>query len=143
MAYRFVLPMRVRDYECDVQGIVNNAIYQHYNEHCRHVFIESLGLSFYELHEQGIDVMVANIEMRYKASLRPRDRFEVRLKVEKQGLRYVFHQDIVRTIDAERASKDPSYAKEVLCVRAKTDIISTINGRLGQSPLLDEALGLA
>lgn len=135
--------MRVRDYECDIQGIVNNAIYQHYTEHCRHVFIESLGISFAALHEQGIDVMVAQLEMRYKASLRPRDRFEVRLAIEKQGLRYVFHQDIVRTIDPERAERDPSYAKEVLCVRAKTDIISVVNGRLADCPELNQLLGLA
>ena len=29
----FSLSLKVRDNECDVQGIVNNAIYQHYLEH--------------------------------------------------------------------------------------------------------------
>ena len=28
--YIFSLEMKVRDYECDLQGIVNNANYQHY-----------------------------------------------------------------------------------------------------------------
>ena len=31
--YIFELKMKVRDYECDLQGIVNNANYQHYIEH--------------------------------------------------------------------------------------------------------------
>ena len=77
--------MRVRDYECDLQGIVNNAIYQHYTEACRHEFIETKGIEFAELHERGIDVVVANLEMRFKTSLRPRDWFEVRLSMEKMG----------------------------------------------------------
>lgn len=34
----FELEMQVRDYECDMEGIVNNAIYQHYLEHTRHEF---------------------------------------------------------------------------------------------------------
>ena len=36
--YIFELKMKVRDYECDLQGIVNNANYQHYIEHTRHEF---------------------------------------------------------------------------------------------------------
>ena len=31
--YIYELEMKVRDYECDLQGIVNNANYQHYLEH--------------------------------------------------------------------------------------------------------------
>ena len=33
--YIYELEMKVRDYECDLQGIVNNANYQHYLEHTR------------------------------------------------------------------------------------------------------------
>ena len=32
--YIYELTLKVRDYECDLQGIVNNANYQHYLEHC-------------------------------------------------------------------------------------------------------------
>ena len=32
MNYIYELKMKVRDYECDLQGIVNNANYQHYLE---------------------------------------------------------------------------------------------------------------
>ena len=46
MEYIFELEMQVRDYECDMEGIVNNAIYQHYLEHTRHEFLASSGISF-------------------------------------------------------------------------------------------------
>ena len=36
MQYQFDLEMKVSDYECDIQSIVNNANYQHYIEHTRH-----------------------------------------------------------------------------------------------------------
>ena len=36
MDYIFTTRMQVRDYECDIEGIVNNANYLHYAEHTRH-----------------------------------------------------------------------------------------------------------
>ena len=45
MNYIYELEMKVRDYECDLQGIVNNANYQHYLEHTRHEFLTSVGVS--------------------------------------------------------------------------------------------------
>ena len=50
MNYIYELEMKVRDYECDLQGIVNNANYQHYLEHTRHEFLTSVGISFAALH---------------------------------------------------------------------------------------------
>ena len=50
MEYIFELEMQVRDYECDMEGIVNNAIYQHYLEHTRHEFITKLS--------KGYDTMI-------------------------------------------------------------------------------------
>ena len=63
--YIYELEMKVRDYECDLQGIVNNANYQHYLEHTRHEFLTSVGVSFAALHEQGVDPVVARINMSF------------------------------------------------------------------------------
>ena len=43
MDYFFEMPIKVRDYECDAQGIVNNANYLHYLEITRHDFCEVAG----------------------------------------------------------------------------------------------------
>lgn len=73
----FTLTLDVRDYECDLQGIVNNAIYQHYLEHARHQYLQSLGLSFARFHEQGHDLVLTRAEIDYKTPLRSGDRFTV------------------------------------------------------------------
>ena len=49
--YTYDLDFKVRDYECDLQGIVNNAVYQNYLEHTRHEFLLNSHVSFFEPHE--------------------------------------------------------------------------------------------
>ena len=122
--YIFELPMKVRDYECDAQGIVNNANYQHYMEHTRHEFILSKGIRFSELHEQGIDPVVARIALEYKTPLKGGDEFISRLNVRKEGIRYVFDQHIYRAED------------EKLCVKAVVECVCIINGKLGTHELM-------
>ena len=48
--YIFETRIEVRDYECDIEGIVNNANYLHYLEHTRHLFLKSIGVSLAKLH---------------------------------------------------------------------------------------------
>ncbi len=99
----FELEMRVRDYECDIQGIVNNSVYQNYLEHARHEFLHTIGLNFTELHEDGIDAVVTHIQLDYKLPLKPRDEFIIKLGMHKQGrLRFVFDQEILRKADDQQ-----------------------------------------
>ncbi len=98
--YQFTLPFEVRDYECDLQGIVNNAVYQQYLEHARHQFIKSRGLSFAKLTKQGIHLVVVRAEIDYKAPLRSGEAFVVGLNVERLSpVRFGFVQDIHRLQD--------------------------------------------
>ena len=116
--FDFELELQVRDYECDIQGIVNNAVYQNYLEHCRHKFLNFAGLDFAQLHNEGIDAVVIRAEIDYKFPLRPGDDFLVRLKMGKQGrLRVVFLQQIIRK------------GEEKLMVDAKITAVLTKNNR--------------
>lgn len=124
--YIYELPMKVRDYECDLQGIVNNANYQHYLEHTRHEFLLSIGASFARWHEQGVDPVVARINMAFKASLKSGDEFISKLYLKKEGIRYVFYQDIYRASDGK------------LCLKGVVETVCVVNGRLGESALFDE-----
>ena len=125
--YIYELKLKVRDYECDLQGIVNNANYQHYLEHTRHEFLLAHDISFAKLHEQGTDAVVARISMQFKVPLKSRDEFVSKLWIKKEGIKYVFMQDIFRLPDMK------------LSVRAQVDTVCLINGRLSDSPQLNEA----
>lgn len=130
--HHFELEMQVRDYECDLQGIVNNAVYQNYLEHCRHKFLNFVGLDFAQLHNDGIDAVVIRAELDYKFPLRPGDDFLVRLKIGKQGrLRIIFDQQIVRKAD------------EKLMVRARITTVLTRNGRPVSPDVLAEKFDAA
>lgn len=90
----------VRDYECDLQGVVNNAEYMHYLEHARHEFLKSCGIDFAEVTRQGIHLVIVRAEMDFRASLAPGDDFLVLTRFEQASrLRWVFLQDIVRSRD--------------------------------------------
>ena len=41
--YVYSIDIKVRDYELDAEGIVNNANYLHYLEYTRHCFCEDCG----------------------------------------------------------------------------------------------------
>jgi len=126
--YDYELEFKVRDYECDLQGVVNNSVYQNYLEHTRHEFLLSIGLDFAELFKKGIMAVVARIEMAYKSPLKSGDQFVCRLRVEHQGLKYMFYQDIFRLSD------------DKLCLKGVVTTTSVINGRLGVSEEIKEAL---
>lgn len=98
--YQFKLNLEVRDYECDFQGIVNNAVYQNYLEHTRHIFLKQQGIDFVDLSQKGIDLVVVRAEIDYLYPLRPADRFYVGLNLERVSrLRFGFLQDIFRLPD--------------------------------------------
>ena len=127
--YIFDLRMKVRDYECDLQGIVNNANYQHYTEHTRHEFLLSQGVSFARLHEKGIDAVVARLHMAFKTPLRSGDELLSRLGLRKDGIKYIFEQDIYRLPDMR------------LSLRSTIETVCLVNGRLADCEELNAVFG--
>lgn len=119
--YIYELEMDVRDYECDLQGIVNNSVYQNYLEHTRHEFLKVIGLDFAELFRHGIKAVVAKVELAYKNSLQSGDSFIVKLACEKKGIKYMFYQDIYRKLD------------NALCLKGVVTSVCVVNGKLGDS----------
>ncbi len=94
------IEMEVRDYECDIEGIVNNAVYLNYLEHARHAYIKQKGFTFAALTQKGIHLVVTRIEADYLYPLRSGDKFYVTASMERVSkLRFGFSQDIFRMPD--------------------------------------------
>ena len=94
------LEMKVRDYECDMDQVVNNAVYLHYLEHARHELLLGLGINFGELSRQGTSLVVTRMEADFRASLTSGDTFFVRTSLKRKGrIRLEFNQNIYRTTD--------------------------------------------
>jgi acyl-CoA thioester hydrolase len=125
------LKFAVRDYECDLQGVVNNANYQHYLEHARHQFLISKGVSFVQLHDEGTDLIVTRAEIDYKYPLRSRDEFVVTVTIQREGnARILFIQEIYRLPDMK------------LVIKAKVTGVATRKGRPVHPGDLISRLGL-
>lgn len=118
--YIYTLEMETRDYECDIQGIVNNANYQHYLEATRHKWLQQEGFSFRKWHQEGIEMVVNEIIIKYKMPLHGQETFLSCLNVKRDGPRFIFEQDIYRKADMK------------LCVSATVSTVSVINGRLSR-----------
>lgn len=124
----FEIELKVRDYECDSQGHVNNANYQHYFEVARHEFLEKSELSFYNLHLQGIDAVVSQVQIRYKVPLLGMDRFKCIIsRLEKVNIKYIFHQEIIRIPD------------NVVCAKAKIEVVNLVDGKLSEPVVFNKA----
>ena len=83
-------------------------------------------MSFAQLHEEGVDPVVARITMAFKTPLRSGDEFISKLYLKKEGIKYVFHQDIFRASDMK------------MVIKASVEVVCLINGRLSGTSIFDE-----
>lgn len=124
--YIFSMPIKVRDYEVDAEGIVNNAVYLNYLEHTRHEFCESAGLSFRQMHAEGLDPVLTRAEIDYKHPLRLGGSCVSCLNLRRKGPLFVFEQDIYTPDGAP-------------VVKAVIKVACLENGRLSRGERLAEA----
>ncbi len=102
----FRTELEVRDYECDIQGIVNNSVYQNYMEHARHKFLKTRDVDFNALALKGINLVVIKAEIEYKDSLRGGDLFYVTVNMVKDSrIKLAFMQEVRRVADDKLMAK--------------------------------------
>ena len=121
--YIFELPIKVRDYEVDAEGIVNNANYLHYLEHTRHEFCQFAGFTFREMHILGIDPVLRKVEIEYLTPLGLGEEMISKLNIYRKGARFIFQQDIYKPDGTP-------------VVKSIVTVACLENGRLGRGDLL-------
>ena len=89
--------VRVRTYECDSYGHVNNANYLNYLEYARYEFLRTVGFDYLKAIEAGYGVYVARIEIDYKKPAVTDDELRIiSMPVKKGAVSGVLSQEILR-----------------------------------------------
>jgi acyl-CoA thioester hydrolase len=94
------MPLKVRYHECDQQGVVFNAHYLAYADMASFECLNVLFGSHAKLHEQGIDLVVAESNVRYLAACRFDDELAIDVLVERVG-----QTSLVLRFEMQRASE--------------------------------------
>jgi acyl-CoA thioester hydrolase len=87
----FDYKLRVRGYELDSYGHVNNAVYLNYFEQARWELFRQLDLIDY-FRENNLFLVVTEMKVRYSSEAKLFDELSIRTKVEKEAPYLVFYQ---------------------------------------------------
>lgn len=122
----FDYEMKVRDYECNRFGAATNAFCQHYLEVTRFEFMEAVGGTFREWHDNGIDLMVSKVVLKFVAPMMSSEKFISSMNMRHEGPRMIFSQEIRRKRDNK------------ICVVASVDIVALVNGQLSMGEIFTQ-----
>ena len=91
----FKTTLKVRTYECDSYGHVNNATFLNYCEVARVELLEKMGYDLDGLKKAGFLLVIVKIEMEYKNPAFANDELEITVEWKKHGrTSAVFEQEI-------------------------------------------------
>lgn len=106
MAEVFESIHKVRSYECDLYGHVNNAVYLNYLEFARMEVLEEKGITLNGLKEAGYLIVIRRIEIEYKYPAVPHEQLRIITTMKKlQNASGIFHHQIIRMEDGKEIAK--------------------------------------
>ncbi|CAA7024353.1 unnamed protein product [Microthlaspi erraticum] len=96
------IDLKVRDYELDQFGVVNNAVYANYCQHGRHEIMEHIGVNCEELSRSGEALAISEFTIKFIAPLRSGCNFVVKTRIPRtSGARIYFEQFIFKLPNQE------------------------------------------
>lgn len=103
----FAINMKVRDYELDQYGVVNNAVYLNYLQHVREEWMHHIGFNSGEFAKSGNALALSECNVKYMRPLRTRDMFNSRAWVTKvSATSFHLYQELVKIEQDEQACKE-------------------------------------
>jgi acyl-CoA thioester hydrolase len=102
--------LRVRTYECDSYGHVNNATYLNYLEVARYELLKDVGFDYPAAVKAGYGVYIARVEIDYKKSAVADDVLQIRSWPIKKGAVSGIIQQEIRRGDAILAEAKVTWA---------------------------------
>ena len=148
MPYTASYSLRVRSYELDIYGHVNNAVYMNWLEHGRSQLLQDKGFNYVSIAEAwDVRLVTVATTINFKAQLGLDDEIEVRTCVKRMGnSSVVFDQKIVRLLHtsaaaAPRRGKSPrggkaaSLKEEIIAADCETTICFTDPAMKGSKPI--------
>ncbi|MFZ0389690.1 MAG: thioesterase family protein [Calditrichia bacterium] len=103
---QFETRFKVRTYECDSYGHVNNAVYLNYLEYARMMALEEKGFTLDTMKEKGYMVVVRRIEIDYKYPLLMGEEVVIRtFTSQARNSSGTFTQQVLRNKDERMAAE--------------------------------------